>query len=68
MVVVVLGTVVVVAGGAVVVVVGGAVVVVEDPGALPVETIRSTAELGATVVPGPGVVSKTVPCAWSESW
>ena len=64
--VVVVGAVVVVVLGTVVVVVG-AVVVVEDPGALPVETIRSTAELGATVVPGPGVVSKTVPWAWSES-
>ncbi len=64
---VVAGTVVVVVG-AVVVVVAGAVVVVEDPGAFPVETIRSTAEFGATVEPGPGVVSSTTPCACRESW
>lgn len=69
--VVVAGAVVVVVAGAVVVVVVGAgavVVVVEDPGAFPVETIRSTAEFGATVEPGPGVVSSTTPCAWRESW
>lgn len=47
------------------VVVGAVVVVV---GAFPVETIISTAEFGAAVLPAGGLVASTVPCGCSESW